>query len=98
MAVAEYSMRSAILRMVTASTPSLANISRAVARIFSRSSVFSLCLRSAAPSLWADAERGDLRLAVHAMNVDCSDEVFVRAEVTILPCEQPADHGQSFRR
>ena len=50
MAVAEYSMRSAIFRMVTASTPSPANISRAVARIFSRSSSRSLLLRSADPT------------------------------------------------
>src|SRR6266481_5552235 len=40
------------------------------------------CLRATAPRFWADAKRGDLRLAVHAMNVDCSDEVVVRAEVT----------------
>src|SRR6267378_8497276 len=56
------------------------------------------CLRATAPRLWADSERGDLRLAVHAMNIDCSDEMVVRAEVTIFPCEQSADHGQSFRR
>src|SRR5438128_10045535 len=49
MAVAEYSMRSAILRMLTASTPSLANISRAVARIFSRRLSFSRCRRCAEP-------------------------------------------------
>src|SRR6266446_10948269 len=40
------------------------------------------CLRATAPRLRADAKRGDLRLAVHAMNVDCRDEVVVRAEVT----------------
>src|SRR2546423_9970859 len=50
MAVAEYSMRPAILRMLTASTPSLANISRAVARIFSRRLSFSRCLRCAEPT------------------------------------------------
>src|SRR6267378_909861 len=56
------------------------------------------CLRTAAPRLRADAERGDLRLSAYAMNVNCSDEVFVRAEVTILPREHSAGHGQSFRR
>src|SRR5207253_8311229 len=71
MAVAEYSMRPAILRMLTASTPSLANISRAVARIFSRRLSFSRCLRCAEPTRPPNGG--------HLLNVvKCTDAVVMR--------------------